>query len=108
MELQNKFSDDELLKIIEEATLYMCACPGQVAAETRRLRELFRYQQQCEIGQPSNAAVHQTIARAAVQAHLEMENCLEQILLLEGWDRQTLKMPAGLRQQRLAMIQGKP
>lgn len=109
VELQQKFSSDELVKIVEEAMLYMCACPAQVAAEIRRLRELFQYQQNCETGQtgqPSNVAVHQTIARSAMQAHAAMEACLDQILTLEGWDRQTLKMPEGLRQQRDLLIQG--
>lgn len=109
MELQQKFSNDELVKIIEEAMLYMCACPAQVAAEIRRLRELFLYQQKCETGpagQPGNVAVHQAIARSAMQAHATMEACLEQILTLEGWDRQTLKMPEGLRRQRDHLIQG--
>lgn len=108
MELQHRFSDAELARIVEEATLYMCACPGQVAAEIHRLRELFRYQQRCEIGQPANTAVHQAIALAAAQAHLEMENCLDQVLTLEGWDRQTLKMPEGLRLQRQQLILKKP
>jgi hypothetical protein len=29
-----------------------------------------------------------------------MEACLERVLEIEGWDRKTLKMPAGLRKLR--------
>lgn len=100
MDPQTKFSDCELEKIIEEAMLYMCACPGQLATEIRRLRELIRYQRDCERGETSSALVHRTIAEAGGQAHALMENCLQQVLEIEGWDRATLKMPAGLRKLR--------
>lgn len=107
MELAKKFTDDELLKIVEEAMLYTCACPGQVAAEVRRLRELFRYQLTCQGEAGSHASTHQTIALATTEAHAALETCLEQVLLIEGWDRQTLKMPAGLRQLQANLIQSK-
>ena len=100
MELQTRLSSAALQRISEEAMLYMCACPGQVAAEISRLRELHRYQQEC-LSNPDNAAeVHHLIAGATAQAHAALETCLEKILDIEGWDRRTLKMPEGLRQQR--------
>lgn len=40
MTLEQRFSDLQLEEIIEEAAIYMCACPGQVAAELRNLRSL--------------------------------------------------------------------
>lgn len=100
MDLQKIFSDAELGRIVDEATLYMCACPGQVAAEIRRLRELIRYQDACEIDGNSPPTVHRTIAEAGRQAHVVMEECLIRVLEIEGWDRQTLKMPDGLRRMR--------
>lgn len=100
MDLQTGFTERELEKIIEEAMLYMCACPGQVATEIRRLRELIRYQRNCEKSETRSTLVHQTIAEAGVQSHALMENCLQQVLEIEGWDRATLKMPAGLRKLR--------
>ena len=42
--------------------------------------------------------IHQTILVATLQVHRQMEQCLDQVLQLEGRDCQTLKMPAGLRQ----------
>ncbi len=100
------YSDAELEQIVEEAMLYMCACPGQVASEIRRLRELIAYQQSCG-QQPDNAsAVHQCIARHAMQSHAVMEACLSEVLALEGWDRQTLRMPEGLRMRRDAVLRG--
>ncbi|WP_088179459.1 hypothetical protein [Zoogloea sp. LCSB751] len=104
MDLQNQFRDDELEKIVDEAALYMCACPGQVAAELFHLRDLIRYQRRCLESSDTAPIVHRTIADAAVQAHQLMEDCLRQVLELEGWDRETLSMPAGLRERRDALI----
>ncbi|MBS1130602.1 MAG: hypothetical protein H6R16_1604 [Proteobacteria bacterium] len=97
--LQKRFSDQELEQIIEEATIYMCACPAQVVVQIRGLRELFRYQLSCEIDPGNDPAVHQAIAEVTTRAHAMMEECLDQILTMEGWDRTTLKMPEGLRRK---------
>ncbi|MFZ2269346.1 MAG: hypothetical protein WAV95_17375 [Azonexus sp.] len=78
MILQRRFSDQQLEQIIEEATIYMCACPGQVAVQLRSLRELYRYQGDCEIEPGNDQVVHQTIAAATAQAYAVMEDCLEQ------------------------------
>ena len=104
MQLQRRFSDPELEQIIEEATIYMCACPGQVAVQLRSLRELFRYQGNCTLEPGNVPAVHQTIAAATAAAYALMEDCLDQVLALEGWDRATLKMPEGLRRKRAEML----
>lgn len=34
-----------------------------------------------------------------------MEDCLDQVLEIEGWDRATLKMPEGLRKIRDELIE---
>ena len=99
-----KFSDQELMSIIEESLIYMCACPAQVAEQVRHLRKLIAYQNNCEAQPNADLKVHQSIAKAATEAHAIMENCMEQILVLEGWDRKTLKMPAGLRKIRDDLI----
>lgn len=104
MDLQKQFRDDELEKIVDEATLYMCACPGQVASELFSLRDLIRYQRRCLENSDTSAVVHRTIADAALQAHQLMEDCLARVLELEGWDRKTLTMPEGLRERRNALI----
>lgn len=105
MILQRRFSDQQLEQIIEEATIYMCACPGQVAVQLRSLRELFRYQGNCRIDPGNEPAVHQAIAAATVQAYAVMEDCLDQVLTLEGWDRTTLQMPEGLRRKRAELLE---
>ena len=99
MEFQKQYRDDELEKIDFEAQIYMCACPSQVASEILRLRELIAYQYACEQEVPASR-VHQMIGSAAIKAHVLMEDCLTQVLAAEGWDRQTLKMPEGLRKRR--------
>lgn len=105
MNLQKKFSDDELEKIVDEAAIYMCACPGQVATEIRGLRNLIRYQRDCINRGKTPETVHQTIEASAREAHDLMEICLERVLEIEGWDRKTLKMPVGLRKLRDELLQ---
>lgn len=105
MILQQRFSDLQLEQIIEEAAIYMCACPGQVAVQLRSLRSLFRYQNQCELEPANDAVVHQTIAEATLQAHALMEECLDRVLEIEGWDRATLTMPEGMRRKRLECLE---
>lgn len=105
MDLQARFSDNDLLNIVEEAAIYMCACPGQVAQEIRQLRHLIRYQRDCLSTGNTLTEVHERIAASACDAHQLMEDCLDQVLELEGWDRKTLKMPTGLRQLRDELIQ---
>ncbi|WP_306607077.1 hypothetical protein [Azonexus sp.] len=105
MNLQKRFSDQEVEQIVEEATIYMCACPGQVAVQLRSLRELFRYQNACVLEPGNDLAVHQTIAEATARAHAIMEDCMDRVLTIEGWDRSTLKMPEGLRRKRAELIE---
>lgn len=101
MQYEERFTDAQLGKIIEEGMIYMCACPAQVAEALRKLRELHRYQQQC-LTQPTNdATVHNAIATSAVQAHALLQDCLDQVLTLEKWDRLTLQMPDNLRVRQM-------
>ena len=41
--------------------------------------------------------VNERIAEVSKQAHQLMEQCLDEILDLEGWDKNKLEMPAGIR-----------
>jgi hypothetical protein len=105
MDYEETFSDRDLEKIVDEGLIYMCACPAQVAEAVRQLRSLHHYQTQC-INTPDNASeVHRTIAHSAIQAHAQLQDCLERVLALEKWDRTTLTMPANLRvKQAKAMV----
>jgi hypothetical protein len=100
MKLEHRFTDLQLETIIDEATVYLCACPAQVAEQIRQLRHLIRYQSDCVQQQDGDPRVHQSILEVSLQAHAMMEACIDEVLDLEGWDRVTLKMPEGLRIRR--------
>ena len=101
MQYEERFTDAELGKVIEEGMIYMCACPAQVAEAMRKLRELHRYQLRC-LTQPANdATVHSALAESTIQAHAILQDCLDQVLDLEKWDRATLQMPENLRVRQM-------
>jgi hypothetical protein len=104
IEYQERFSDEELGKIIEEGMIYMCACPAQVADAVRKVRELYRYQMNCLRDSGNDCVVHSTIAQAAIATHAQLEDCVETVLKIEKWDRTTLQMPADLRKRQAEEI----
>jgi hypothetical protein len=106
MNYVEQFTDTELVQIIEEGMIYMCACPAQVADALRKLRELYRYQVNCLEGPENVGMVHQTIAESAVATHAQLQDCLERVLELEQWDRTTLRMPEGLRRRQMKEMLG--
>lgn len=101
LEYEERFTDAELVSVIEQALIYMCACPAQVAQSIRSLRELYRYQLQCVEKPDSDPSVHALIAQTTIQSHALMEDCMEKIIEIEHWDRATLQMPEGLRRRQL-------
>ena len=104
MVYEERFSDAELSQVINEGLIYMCACPAQVADAVRKVRELYRYQMNCLQDSCNERQVHQTIADTAVLTHSQLQDCMDQILVLEKWDRQTLQMPEYLRVKQLKEI----
>lgn len=99
-----RYTNNQLEQILEEAMIYMCACPAQVSEQLLLLRKLFDYQNNCISKGSLLAEVHRRIADATSVAHAEMEQCLDDVLKLEGWDPQTLVMPEGLRELRQKSI----
>jgi 5-deoxy-D-glucuronate isomerase len=100
--LTTRFSTEQIQKIKSEGMVYVyvCACPAQVADQISKLRNLYAYQQQCLNSGTDQRTVHERIAEATREAHALMEQCLADVLALEGWDPETLEMPPGLRQKR--------
>jgi hypothetical protein len=98
--MEHLYSTKQLETVINEATIYVCACPAQVAQMVNKLRHLYDYQQNCIARDSSdiNKTVHNRIAEATVEAHRIMEACMQDILQIEGWDPETLKMPENLRE----------
>jgi hypothetical protein len=101
MEYEERFTDAELGKVIEQAMLYMCTCPAQVADSVRKLRELYRYQLRCIANPENSEVIHAQIGKSAIESHSIMQDCLLKIIELEEWDRRTLEMPVGLRKRQL-------
>jgi hypothetical protein len=99
VELETTYSAEEIGRIIDQALVYQCACPAQVATTLLELRDLHDYQLKCEDTDDTNRRVHAQIAAAAAEAHARLERCLDEVLELEGWDRATLTMPASLRKR---------
>jgi len=104
MDYQERFTDADIEKIIEEGLIYMCACPAQVAEALRKVRELHRYQIGCIRNPQNNSRVHEIIAATSLLVHEKLQDCLDEILELEQWDRQTLTMPPGLRERQAREI----
>lgn len=96
MDLISRFSADQLERIIDEAAIYMCACPAKVCQQIVELRELYCYQREC-VANSGDPAVHNLIATHTAAAIKELEDCLAAVLDLEGWDLVTLRMPPNLR-----------
>lgn len=100
MNLTIKYSDAQLEKIRGQGLVYMCACPSQVSEQVSNLRRLFAYQLNC-MGNSQltlDRKTHELIAQATHEAHDIMQACLDDVLRHEGWDLETLEMPANLRQ----------
>jgi hypothetical protein len=104
MNLDNKFSALQLAIINDQAALYTCSCPVHISLQIANLRKLFDYQKECialETSADSDVQiqVHRRIAEVTKQAHQLMEQCLDEVLDLEGWDRTKLEMPQGIRKR---------
>jgi hypothetical protein len=49
---------------------------------------------------PELADTHRCIADAVERAHAVLEDALDEVLRIEGWDKESLVMPEGLRTLR--------
>jgi hypothetical protein len=101
MTYEERYTGAELETVLEQAIIYMCACPAQVADSVRKLRELHRYQLRCIADPQNDKLVHTKISESTIQCHSIMQDCLDKIIEIEGWDRSTLEMPIGLRKRQL-------
>jgi len=58
MELETRYSAEDIIRIIDQALVYQCACPAQIATTLLELRDLFDYQQKCADTDDTNRRVH--------------------------------------------------
>lgn len=104
--LEQRYTDKQLSKIIEQSLFYSCACPAQICAELNSLRKLYEYQAKCLNATETDRLVHERIALSVERMHADMENCLTEVLALEGWNSETLEMPENLQKRMLKDAQG--
>lgn len=96
-----RFSDQVITHILEQSIIYTCACPAQVCKAINEQRALYNYQKSCLNRTETDKAVHQSIAETVETTHALLEQCLEHILLLEGWDMETYQMPESMQKKLL-------
>ena len=94
--MTHRYSKEVLVKIVQQAMVYQCACPAQVCKAINQVRELYAYQEDCLSRSDTDKAVHERIAATCVGNHAALEQCLEDVLKLEGWDLVTYEMPSNL------------
>ncbi|WP_223879091.1 hypothetical protein [Chitinimonas arctica] len=98
MDLQAKYGDQQLEHIIDQAMIYQCACPAQVARLMLALREVNAYEQMCLSRDDAPLReTHHLIADATAEAHAKLQECLDCVMDLEGWDKSLMTMPEALR-----------
>jgi hypothetical protein len=102
--LAKRFSDDDVHGILDQAMVYVCACPAQVCKAILEERSVFDYQAGCLDMTDTDASVHRTIAEAIQRSHPILEECLHQVLTLEGWNMSTLEMPQTLQKRMIDAI----
>ena len=74
-----RYSSTQLQLILDQAGIYMCACPAQLAAQMMELRTLHQYQMNCMSEMPDMADSHRTIADAVFRAHALLEEALDRV-----------------------------
>jgi hypothetical protein len=95
--MKEHFSASQINRVMSQSLDYECACPAQVCGAIVDLRDLYQYQSKCMRDTDNDLRMHEAIAQATEQAHEILENCLREVLRIEGWDPQTLSLPEALR-----------
>jgi hypothetical protein len=81
-----KFTQDQLNNIMEQGMVRQCACPSLLTRLLSDARYLNEYQQICQDGDPADQRVHAAIAEATEIVAGVLEDCLIEVLFLEGWE----------------------
>lgn len=102
--MNKTYTDEQISYIRDQALIYQCACPAQVCEAIDAIRQLYKHQDKCLDTTQTDTAVHLRIKESAEINHEELERCLTDILKLEDWDMQTLKMPDTLKKRSLQNI----
>lgn len=87
------FTQEQLNDIMEQGMVRQCACPALLTRLLSDTRYLLAYQAQCLGDADNDERVHEAIAQTTERVSRILEECLVDVLILEGWDPMTLKMP---------------
>ena len=99
--MKKRYSDKQLTFIRKQAMIYQCACPAQICESIENIRMLYKMQESCLDINDIDKSVHECIKETAEKTHDELEQCLATILQIEGWDMNSLIMPAHLSKRLL-------
>ncbi len=105
LELPRRFSDEILQRILEQSMVHSCACPAQVCTQLKAQRSLFKYQQNCLNQTDTDEKVHRVIAETVIENHKLMEECLEEVVRLEGWNMETYEMPKDIKKRLISDLE---
>lgn len=78
------FTDEQLAKIGQVASVVKCECPQHLASLLSSLVAFERYSEQCEDRNQDDAVIHAFLHRTTAEARVSMENALSEVLAQEG------------------------
>ncbi|MBD3669741.1 MAG: hypothetical protein HUJ29_03125 [Gammaproteobacteria bacterium] len=102
--MQQMFTQEQLEHIRDQAMIFQCACPAQLCVTLDAIQKLHQIQLQCMDATETDRAVHERIRESSEKTHAELEQCLKDILIMEGWDMETLEMPDDLKKQLIKQL----
>ena len=102
MDLQVRFPEESLTAIVQETGEGTCACPAEVCSLILAARRLFEMQLECVLNSEDGPLrdSHGAIAYYARLVHQQLEERLDQVMSIEGWNPLTLEIPPGIRRLR--------
>lgn len=98
-----RFSSEKLTEIFETTRDGSCACPADVCAAILAVRQLYETQLQCLLDAHEGPLrdSHGVMAYYSRAVHEQLEECLDQVMKIEGWNPLTLEMPPEIRKLRM-------
>ena len=106
--MTNRFSQDQLNRIMDQGVVRLCQCPSLLTRLLSDTRFLNDYQNSCLEESQTERQVHAAIARATEQVAAILERSLIEVMLLEGWEVDAQgepKMPAHLLELQMSAIE---
>lgn len=83
--MARKFTQDQLNNIMEQSLVRQCACPSLLTRLLSDARYLHQFQETCSNDSPTDQRIHAAIARTTDVVSSKLEECLMEVLALEGW-----------------------